>query len=215
MPARRREEGDQGSDTRTKLLDAAARVFAERGFIASSVDDVAAAAGMSKGAVYWNFDSKDDLIEALLEERVVVPLRALIEFTRSAPPDQPTSNAAGAGISALLEQRDLLLLFHEHWLASARDRERREHNVGLLRELRDALGEALEARREHLGTPPLEIEGRDVATAYVALAQGLWFIGLADPEFAPKWLYAEIVALVYEGLVARLQGSSAGQQHRA
>src|SRR3954467_3710905 len=118
MPPRRAEAGP---DTRTKLLDAAAKVFAERGFANSSVDDVAAAAGMSKGAVYWNFDSKDDLIEALLDERVLVPLRTMIEFTKSAPAEQPTANAAGDAIAAVAEQRELLQLFHEHWLAAARE----------------------------------------------------------------------------------------------
>jgi AcrR family transcriptional regulator len=212
MPRRR---GEEQPDTRTRLLDAATKVFAEKGFTTSSVDDVAAAAGMSKGAVYWNFDSKDDLIESLLEERVLLPLRTMIEFTRSAPAEQQTANAAGDAITSLGEQRELLQLFHEHWLDAARDPELRKRNVELLRELRDALGEALDARREHLGTPELEIPARDIATAYVALAQGMWLIGLVDPDFFPKGLYGEIVSLVYEGLVARLQGSSADQQHRA
>jgi len=203
MPRRR---GEEQPDTRTRLLDAAAQVFSERGFAASSVDDVAAAAGMSKGAVYWNFDSKDDLIEALIEERVIGPLRALIEFTRSAPADQPTAGTAGDVITAVLDQRQLLQLFYEYWIAGVRDPEKRKHNIELQRDLRDALGEALDARREHLGMPELEISGRDVATAYTALAQGMWLIGIADPDFFPRGLYSEMIALVYEGLVARKLG---------
>src|SRR3982750_1537406 len=110
-----RRHGEELPDTRARLLDAAAQVFSERGFAASSVDDVAAAAGMSKGAVYWNFDSKDDLIDALLEERVLVPLRTMIEFTKSAPAEQPTASAAGDAIAALADQRELLQLYHEQW----------------------------------------------------------------------------------------------------
>jgi len=203
MPPRR---VDAGPDTRTKLLDAATKVFAEKGFAASSVDDIAAAAGMSKGAVYWNFDNKDDLIETLLDERVLVPLRTMIEYTKSAPAEQPTATAASDAIGALADQRELLQLFHEHWLEAARDPELRKRNVELLRELRDALGEALDARRAHLGVEELAIPARDIATAYVALAQGMWLIGLVDPEFFPHWLYGEVVSLVYEGLVARLGG---------
>jgi AcrR family transcriptional regulator len=216
MPPRRREPAvDQGPDTRTKLLDAAAKVFSERGFAASSVDDVAAAAGMSKGAVYWNFESKDDLIEALIEDRVIAPLRALIDFTRSAPADQPTAGRADEVITAVLDQPQLLLLFHEYWIAGVRNPETREHNIALLRDLRDALGDALDARREHLGMPVLEIPARDVATAYTALAQGMWLIGIADPDFFPKGLYSEIIALVYEGLVARKLGSLPDSQQHA
>ena len=63
-PARRREM------TRRHLLDAAAAVFARDGFHGASLDDVAATAGFTKGAVYSNFKSKEDLFLALLDDRL-------------------------------------------------------------------------------------------------------------------------------------------------
>ena len=56
--------------TRQHLLDAAAIVFARDGFHGSTLDDVAATAGFTKGAVYSNFKSKDELFLALLDERI-------------------------------------------------------------------------------------------------------------------------------------------------
>ena len=61
-PARRREM------TRRHLLDAAAAVFARDGFHGASLDDVAATAGFTKGAVYSNFKSKEDLFLAVLDD---------------------------------------------------------------------------------------------------------------------------------------------------
>jgi AcrR family transcriptional regulator len=61
--ARRREM------TRRHLMDAAAAVFARDGFYGASLDDVAAAAGFTKGAVYSNFEGKDDLFLAVFEDR--------------------------------------------------------------------------------------------------------------------------------------------------
>jgi len=55
---------------RQHLLDAAAIVFARNGFHGSTLDEVAATAGFSKGAVYSNFKSKDDLFLVLFHERV-------------------------------------------------------------------------------------------------------------------------------------------------
>ena len=55
--------------TRRHLLDAAATVFARQGFHGASLDDVAAVAGFTKGAVYSNFASKDDLFLAVFEDR--------------------------------------------------------------------------------------------------------------------------------------------------
>jgi AcrR family transcriptional regulator len=56
--------------TRSHLLEAAASVFAQQGFHGASLDDVAARAGFTKGAVYSNFKSKDDLFLALLDDRM-------------------------------------------------------------------------------------------------------------------------------------------------
>ncbi len=68
--------------TREVLLAAAADVFAERGFHGASLDQVAAAAGFTKGAVYSNFKNKDDLFLALIEaaySREMAALRETLE----------------------------------------------------------------------------------------------------------------------------------------
>ena len=53
--------------TRTALIDAAAELFARKGFGAASLDGIAETAGFSRGAIYVHFDSKDDLFLAVLE----------------------------------------------------------------------------------------------------------------------------------------------------
>src|SRR5215471_21199177 len=57
-------------DTRDKLFEAAARVFEEQGINAASIETIAAAAGFTRGAFYSNFDSKEELIFAMLEDQV-------------------------------------------------------------------------------------------------------------------------------------------------
>lgn len=54
--------------SRKQVLDAAIRALAENGYARTSVNDIAVAAGMSKGAVHYHFESKDDLIAQVLEE---------------------------------------------------------------------------------------------------------------------------------------------------
>ena len=61
--------------TRARLLDAAGQVFARRGFHAATVDEVAEAAGYTKGAVYSNFANKDELFLALLDQRLAAQLQ--------------------------------------------------------------------------------------------------------------------------------------------
>lgn len=85
MPRRTKQEALQ---TRHALLDAAERVFAERGVAATSLQDVAAAAGVTRGAVYWHFRDKADLYVAMMD-RATLPFEqhwlAVAANDRAAP----------------------------------------------------------------------------------------------------------------------------------
>lgn len=66
-----------------EILDAARELFSRKGFEAARMDEVAAAAGVTKPAVYRYFPGKDRLIEALLEEDLAIPFRQLSEWVDS------------------------------------------------------------------------------------------------------------------------------------
>src|SRR2546421_6317082 len=97
MPQRlsRTEQRDQ---TRARLLDAAEKVFVDRGFHAASVEEVAEEAGYSKGAVYSNFENKDELFLAVLERRVDSPALAIEGTVSPGPPITPPGTQAGAAV---------------------------------------------------------------------------------------------------------------------
>ncbi len=61
--------------TRNALLDAAERVFLAQGVAGTSLNDIAQAAGTTRGAIYWHFKDKADLFNAMMD-RVVMPLQA-------------------------------------------------------------------------------------------------------------------------------------------
>jgi AcrR family transcriptional regulator len=66
--------------TREKLFEAAARVFEEQGIGGASIEAIAAAAGFSRGAFYSNFNSKDELIIAMLEDHVEQSIRRNLDL---------------------------------------------------------------------------------------------------------------------------------------
>jgi len=192
-----------GPGSRVRLLDAAARVFAERGFRAATVDQIVAAAELSKGTFYWNFATKEELFLALLEERIDRPARALMTITRDAPTDRPTASAVGKGLAELLgEEREALLLLHEYWAAAARDARLAARYRDRQTALREALAEALTSRHEKTGVP-LSFPAHSLATAFIALAEGLAREALIDSDSVPPGLFGEILSLVYDGLEAR------------
>jgi len=68
MAPRSRDGEDAKTAARARILAAARALFAERGFVACRVADVARRAGMSPGNVYWHFDSKEAILQAILAE---------------------------------------------------------------------------------------------------------------------------------------------------
>ncbi len=69
----------EAEETRQAILDAAERVFFRKGVANSSLDEVAAAAGVTRGAIYWHFSSKTDLFIGLYES-VALPESDLLDF---------------------------------------------------------------------------------------------------------------------------------------
>ena len=67
-------------ETRDKLFEAAARIFEEQGIGGASIEAIAAAAGFSRGAFYSNFNSKDELIIAMLEDHVAQSIRRNLDL---------------------------------------------------------------------------------------------------------------------------------------
>jgi len=204
LDRRSRRARAEGADARETLLRAAAEVFAERGFRHASIEEVAARAGYSKGAVYWHFASKDELFLALIADRIDAPTREMIDLLSSAPPDRDMApEGSRRFVELIAQQRDLLLLDHDYWSRAVRDDELRARYAERRAELRAALGEALAVRARHLGAPPLEMPAEDVATIVMALGAGLAQQKLIDPGSVPDDLLGTAIALVYRGLVAR------------
>src|SRR6478736_9372799 len=81
----------EGRHAREELLTAAVHVFARRGYDQAGVDEIAAEAGYSKGALYWHFSGKQELLLALLEERIDAPTREMVALLESAPPERDMS----------------------------------------------------------------------------------------------------------------------------
>ena len=75
-----RKTKEEALETRQAILDAAERVFYERGVSQTTLADIATAAGVTRGAIYWHFANKRDVYEALIQ-RLVDPIEARLTET--------------------------------------------------------------------------------------------------------------------------------------
>ncbi len=74
--------------TREGILDAAEQMFLQRGVARATLEDIARAAGVTRGAIYWHFSSKTELFDAMLA-RVQMPLIELIMGLPKEPEEHP------------------------------------------------------------------------------------------------------------------------------
>ena len=85
MARRTKEEAEE---TRAQIVDAAEQVFHDRGVSRASLAQVATAAGVSRGAIYWHFENKSDLFQAMIE-RMRLPLEELARASESEDEPDP------------------------------------------------------------------------------------------------------------------------------
>jgi AcrR family transcriptional regulator len=202
-PRRDGRHAELRGTARERLLDAALAELRARGYADASLEAIARRAGLTRGAVYWNFHSKLELFLALLEERVDRPALELMRLTETAPADTPTADAVSHGLVQLVrDQGDLIMLLFEYWALAVRNPDLRPAFNERQELLRNALARALEARHATTGVA-LTYPAERLATAILALANGLAMTALAEPDAVSDQLLGEILDLLYDGLAAR------------
>lgn len=86
--------------TRHRLLDAAEHVFSEKGVSRSSLNDIALAAGATRGAIYWHFKNKTDLFHAMME-RITMPMEDVLHQIQEEGDADPLDQLQRALMEAL------------------------------------------------------------------------------------------------------------------
>src|SRR3972149_6282296 len=99
----------RGPLTRQQILDASLRLFSERGFARTTVRDIARQAGITDAAIYYHFESKRELLEALVEERGSLTSRQTLARLQTDAPLQETLHWTARGALAIMDDnRDFL-----------------------------------------------------------------------------------------------------------
>ena len=193
-PERRRQQ------TREYLLSAAAQVFGQRGFHGATLDEVAAVAGFTKGAVYSNFKSKDDLFLALLEDRYQSGRTSLRAFLDAADGPHQASDFLERIVTGFGDPRDPWGdLYQEFLVYAMRNPEARQKLAELERADLAALAALIQAEREKHGiedTHSVEHAARFV----VALMRGLFTMHLIETTAVDDALISSMLDYIQRAL---------------
>jgi AcrR family transcriptional regulator len=195
------------ANTRERLLTAARSAFARSGFHGASVEEIASEAGFSTGALYSNFDSKEDLFLALMEREIEDHAREIAEAVgaQASMADRATGGAR-RWMTMIDREPELLLLFMEFWAYGVRDPEMRPKVAVRFAQMREVLTRLIaDGVREF--ELELTIPAEQLAVAIDALADGIARQKLADPEAVPDELMGKVLALLFTAVTRPAPGT--------
>jgi AcrR family transcriptional regulator len=198
-PATRMTREQSKANTRERLLAAARSVFARSGFHGASVEEIASKAGFSTGALYSNFDGKEDLFLVLMEREIDEHAREISEAVRArASVAERATGGARRWMTMIEREPELLLLLMEFWAYGVRDAQIRPKVAAQFAHMREVLTRLIaESVREF--DLELDIPAEQLAIAIDALADGIARQKLADPEAVPDELMGRVLSLVFAG----------------
>lgn len=190
----------QAEETCARILAAAEQCFARYGYDATGVAEICTCAGLSKGAFYHHFTSKQEVFLALLQ-RWVEATDAQMAVLCGGAANVPQSLIAMAGMvgEILRTASDKLPIYLEFWSKAARDPQVWQGTVEPLHRFRDFFAALVEAGMVEGSLRPVDPQA--AAWAILALGAGLLMAGLLDPQGADwQQIAQQSLQMLLEGL---------------
>jgi AcrR family transcriptional regulator len=179
----RLSRAERREQTREELLTAAEACFVADGFHATSVDEVAERAGYTKGAVYSNFASKEDLFFGVYQRRVERTLTEVVPGLRAAGAERALDQLATGTIQRRDRDDGWLAVFIEFWAHVLRHPELRDRFAAIHARILEPLVEAVrQLAQDRRLTLPTDVTALQLALAWNAMEIGLGLERMTQPQ---------------------------------
>jgi AcrR family transcriptional regulator len=215
----RMSRAERREQTRQELVSAAEACFVSRGFHASSVDEVAERAGYTKGAVYSNFASKEDLFFAVYERRVEQVLTEVAPGLRQLGAERAFDELAAGAMHRRDPDDGWRAVFFEFWAHVVRHPELRERFAAIHARFLEPLADAVRQLADDRGlTLPSDVTASQVAVAWNAMEVGLNLERLTQPQTVDRALARRMGRLLLDAVLDTTQPSASNdgtQQDRS
>ena len=196
---------DVSEERKGQIVEAAVTVFSRLGFERARMEDVARESGLSKGTLYLYYESKDELIGALLESVFDRGTRDLKSALASEGSAGERLRKLGGLMSGEIERANVLLpVWFEFYAVAARDEGVRRFMKGYFEEYRGILAEIVRDGIQRGEFRQVDVE--EVTVTLVSLFEGITLLWAFDPKTVPIGSQMEAsVRLLLEGLSEELK----------
>jgi AcrR family transcriptional regulator len=210
MIRKRLSREDSREQTTQRLLDAAQKLIAKKGLEAASVENIAAAAGYSRGAFYSNFSSKDELFIELLRrehEKVTAEFNALRSSALSVDQVQRRIREL---YGQIYRDNESCMNWTEARMLAARDARFRAKLDTLMTQKRGQIAEFIEYFYSRVGVVP-PVSPEKIAMGFMSLAEGVKLFMLSSPAEMTPATAESLLTLFVDSIMqrARLEADSA------
>jgi len=201
-PAAITRHQEKTDTTRARFLQAAEKIFARNGFEAAKLEEIAAAAGYTRGAFYANFDSKEDLFLALLEREITARIarvrKHLVAYER---PSDKLRALRELWIEMSLDRRWTMLAL-EFKLFAVRHPEVKARLATIYRKLVNSGVELLQPVVNDSGQK-LPVTAHEFSTAFFAVSSGLTLAHMLDRSVLPEDTVRQLLLTFFDAMMAR------------
>ncbi len=209
--AQRLLRAERKERTRAELVEVAREVFLRRGFHGASLDEIAERAGYTKGAVYSNFDGKDDLFLAVLEEHFRRRADVYAELIFDQPEIEDSYRAVARFWREANEREPEMARLITEFLVHASRQETLRNAAREVRELGiDAITELVDALAARHGVQ-FTLPTRELVRGSGALNRGLAIEQLIDPDL-PAEVFEEMHVAYMRGLTKQPSAGGRGKR---
>jgi AcrR family transcriptional regulator len=196
MSRKRMTRDDSREQTTQRLLEAAEKLIAKKGLEAASVENIAAAAGYTRGAFYSNFSSKDDLFIELLRRDHQKATDQMTALRISGVPVDELQSGARNIYGQMYRNNESFMIWTEARMLAARNTRFRTKLNALMAEKRGQVAEFIRYFYARVGVaPPMPPE--DIAMGFMSLAEGVKLYLMSSPaEMTPPTAEALLTLFV-------------------
>jgi AcrR family transcriptional regulator len=200
---------DQREQTAQRLLEAAQRLIAKHGLAATSVEDIAAAAGYTRGAFYSNFGTKDALFIELLRRDHQEAMQEFFALVNDDVTVDRIHARAREIYGSLYRNNELFMNWSEARMRAVRDAKFRSKLNALMTEKRDQIAGFITYFYQRVGVPP-PLPTAQMAMGFMSLVEGVKLFMLSSPMDVTPDAAEAVLRLFVDSMMqlARVQGAA-------